>query len=500
MWDDMGFGYVWRQKSLDTVNPACFPMTMTSGTIFLPTRTIVLTSPNTSISSSTGISEASFEPACPSGSPVTYVLKGGGFPLPILNTDREVWRAWVTGSDGSFRASMFPLLYSISICMCTVWFLLLASYASRKKRPILLKLSLILSAVYCSVIFGLTIQNIKSQYYTGYLCTVKLADVFSRQSIVGICLGFNVILLFSCIQTTMGLFPRAKEKTLVLAIGGTIVATSQILWGISIFLSSDDSVLPAFVYLLQIAQAILYACCVIYYTVNKRQATLCKSLLPFTLLTLVVILIPIVLFIVDVNGWWIINWVDSVSWVSTLLSVITVWEWFQYVEEKFNQLEQSKVLGYQIFDDVYELSSLPDSDQSANGDQSSLKDGQCANERTNTFSQLMKTPTPSPEFFKNHPVFLTLTQPILWFSERVTTYFVTPSSTPQYDPEREMIKLEMKRAEQREQMAAERHFHPIRKSKARQSCDMHEIERLVEANSSSDQQTSPEPRSSRHET
>lgn len=488
MWDDMGFGYVWRQKSPDTVNPACFPMTLTSGTIFLPTKTIVLTTSNSSIASSSGVSEVSFQPACPSGSPVTYVLKGGGFPLPILTTDRDVWKTWVTGTDGSFRASMFPLLYSISICMCTVWILLFASCASRKKRPILLKLSLVLSAVYCSVIFGLTIQNIKSQYYTGYLCTVRLADVFSRQSIVGICLGFNVVLLFSCIQTTMGLFPRAKEKTLVLAIGGILVATSQILWGVSIFLSNDDSVLPAFVYLLQIAQAILYACCVIYYVVNKRQATLCKSLLPFTFLTLVAVLIPIVLFIVDVNGWWIINWVDSVSWVSTLLSVITVWEWYQYVEEKFNQLEQSKVLGYQIFDEAYELSSLPDSDQSAKGDNSSLKDGQYTKTAINTFSHIMKTPTPSPEFFKNHPVLLTLTQPIMWFSERVTAYFVTPSSTPQYDPEREMIKMEMKRAEQREQMAAERHFHPMRKSKSRHVTDSSETELAEETSNQNDQQ------------
>lgn len=335
---------IWRDGRKSKTYPACKPLTLSEGSFVYKSKTVHF---------GKNMSAATFTPLCKNGRPITVIDKIPKFD--ILTSIRDEWKEWVHHTDdGGFHSSLSPLLYSLSSSTVICVLLNLVIFDG-PRRPFLQKFSISLSSIYLLTTFIFATCKLQSQYYSGYQDGISLRYELETLTALNILhVIFDTILLAMEVQTLMSLFPRQKEKRLIFWVGGTLIIISQVLWSVSVFDPNSNmgsSPLPAFVYLFQISISVLYAGCVIYYTVTKYKSALHRRLIFFTLVSHLASFAPIALFIVDVGGWWVVEWTDSVSWLTSILSIITVWEWARRVEVRERHREKTRVLGRQVFED-----------------------------------------------------------------------------------------------------------------------------------------------------
>lgn len=335
---------IWRDPSTSysTIH-ACQPVTISSGTLLVGTRTILVSPENTH--------PIVFHPMCIDGRPV---LNAG--PLPPLNmsivpSQQQSWSNWVQG-DGQFNTSVVPLMYAIAASSATCWLVTIAVLGFQRKRPLLYKLVLLCSSIFLLLVLTTSTDELSNQFHQGFLDSTRLRHCLSISRKLNIMnLTFNTIVYLGQVQSAMRLFNRQKEKRLLLWLGGSVTIIAQTIWGVSVFHpNAKVTSLPAFAYLFQIAMSVLYIGCVSYYIITKRAFTLCPSVMFFTLLEFSAACSSIVLFIIDLASIWIIQWSDSMSWVTSVLSIVTVWELADKVYALERRYEKNGVLGRQTFD------------------------------------------------------------------------------------------------------------------------------------------------------
>lgn len=334
---------IWRDGRASTTHPACRPMTLSSGTIYLGTHTVTVRNNRS----------ATFTPLCKEGRPVTVVDNLPG--IKVLTTIRDEWTDWIKNTDeGGFHSSLSPILYSLSSSTVICVLLNLVIFDG-PRRPFLQKFSITLSSVYLLTAFIFATRKLELQYNEGFQEGNSLRYELETSTAINILhVIFDTILLSMEVQTLMSLFPRQKEKRLIFWIGGALIVVSQVLWSVSVFdpnSNRKESALPAFVYLFQISISIMYFGCVVYYAVTKHRSAFHRSLMFFSFVSMLASVAPIALFIVDVGGWWVVEWTDSVSWLTSILSIVTVWEWARRVESRERHREKDRVLGRQIYED-----------------------------------------------------------------------------------------------------------------------------------------------------
>ncbi|KAF5095755.1 hypothetical protein D0Z00_003027 [Geotrichum galactomycetum] len=264
------------------------------------------------------------------------------------------WKDWIS-DGGRFAKSVVPLMYSIAASFAMCWLLLLIVMGFQTHRPVLYRLSLLCCSIYLLVVLINFTKIFNDQFDRGYLDALEARHIvkFKRKLHI-LNLAFNTLIYFAQVQVAMSLFNRQKEKRMVLWLGGSLTIVAQTIYGISVFHpASILTSLSTFAYLFQIALGVLYSCCVFYYAITNRQSSLMHnpSMLFLTVLALLAAMSPIILFIVDLVNVWIFEWTDALSWVTSMLAIVTVREWADrvYIEEKIR--EKNGVLGRQVFED-----------------------------------------------------------------------------------------------------------------------------------------------------
>lgn len=341
---------IWRTPvSTYTTIPACFPITMHSGTFYIGTETIVISAQNTA--------PAVFHPLCISGRPVL-----GNFPFPNTNislvpSQREDWNNWISNA-GKFHTSIVPLMYSIAASSATCWLITLIVLGFQRKRSLLYKLCLICSSIFLLVVLLQATSVLSRQFSEGYLDAAEVREALrSSTKINSLNLAFNTVLYLGQVQAAMYLFTRQKEKRMVFWLGGSLTIIAQTIWGVSVFHPNPgESSLPAFAYLFQIAMCVLYVCCVLYFAITNHSITLHPSLIILTLLAFIAACSTIIVFVIDLVDVWIVEWTDSMNWVTSLLSIVLVWEWADRVYTMERRNEKDGVLGRQLFESDLMLS------------------------------------------------------------------------------------------------------------------------------------------------
>jgi hypothetical protein len=275
--------------------------------------------------------------------------------ISVLTSTRDEWRDWIKNTDeGGFHSSLSPLLYSLSSSTVICVLLNLVIFDG-PRRPFLQKFSITLSSAYLLTAFIFATRKLELQYNEGFQEGNLLRYELETSKAINILhVIFDTILLSMEVQTLMSLFPRQKEKRLIFWVGGALIVVSQVLWSVSVFDPSSnrtENALPAFVYLFQISISIMYFGCVVYYAVTKHRSAFNRNLIFFSFVSMLASVAPIALFIVDVGGWWVVEWTDSVSWLTSILSIVTVWEWARRVESRERHREKDRVLGRQIYED-----------------------------------------------------------------------------------------------------------------------------------------------------
>lgn len=118
----------------------------------------------------------------------------------------------------------------------------------------------------------------------------------------------------------------------------------------------------------------MYLCCAVFFAITAHLYALHPSLLLVTLLALLAASSTIILFIVDLANIWVIEWADSLSWITTVFSIVMVREWADRVYTMQRRHEKTGVLGRQLFEDEVVKSFFSQKDPSLassnNGDPS----------------------------------------------------------------------------------------------------------------------------------
>lgn len=366
---------IWREPvTTHTTIQACQPIFLKAGTIVVASTTIKVPE------RADGQPPIQFQPFCINGRPVLGTVPRLPDQLArkdsIVSDHSQAWENWVATSEGKFATSIIPVMYSLAASAVTCWILTLVVLGFRYKRTLLYKLALMCSSVYLLVIMIRSTSIVREQFHHGYLDSMELRHILRTSKKINILnLTFNTILYLGQVQTAMYLFSRQMEKRLVLWIGCSLTIIAQTIWGVSVLhpaLSLNS--LPAFSYLFQIALSVMYLCCAVFFAITAHLYALHPSLLLVTLLALLAASSTIILFIVDLANIWVIEWADSLSWITTVFSIVMVREWADRVYTMQRRHEKTGVLGRQLFEDEVVKSFFSQKDPSLassnNGDPS----------------------------------------------------------------------------------------------------------------------------------
>lgn len=393
---------VWRDPVYPSDHPGCVPIIITEGAVDLGTTTITLQG-----------MIATFTPACYHGHPVAAV-DSSAMHYPLFNQIQEGWNQWIDTHQGKFGNSTIPLTYSMLISMVVAWIVVLililgenshgfrapvesnsgsekttepyktsiqsdgssGDFEEEKKesrmkllwmisfvmphkrprRPLLLRLGVLAGTIYLTIILAHSTQLINEQYNKGYLDRSELVEQLSSYVYLAVLeLVFYFIMLLAQVQVVMRVFSRRMEQRMIFWLGGTMSVVCQVLNGIT---SIDMALqyqfsgsLPAFQYLFQVAIQIMYACSMVYYLITNSRSTMCMEMVPMTLIAILASCSPVVLFVVDVANAWLVEWSDSLTWISTLLAIVCAWEWIDRVERLERHHEKEGFLGRQLQED-----------------------------------------------------------------------------------------------------------------------------------------------------
>ena len=185
----------------------------------------------------------------------------------------------------------------------------------------------------------------------------------------------DLFLWLAQVQTLIRLFPREREKVIIKWAGFCLILLDTIFSILQTFVSplshDPDSFLdaiPALSYLFQIALSLLYASCVLYYSVAKRRYSYFypplfsrsppgskqyggRSIILVAALSIASVLTPTVFFVLDIAQKDLAGWGDYVRWVGAASASAVVWEWVDRIEGLEREECKAGVLGREVFDE-----------------------------------------------------------------------------------------------------------------------------------------------------
>ena len=350
-------------EELDTINPdPCLPITITTElTITLPYPSTILV-PHT----------VTYTPSCSGTLPIST---GGGTNKTPTNSAPDSSNSESAASPlrDPFYASTIPMAYSIAMTVVLSYVLLFLLFLSTP-RPWLQKVATLTVVVCLTLALAETTRILALEYsLMGETWTADTENGTAKQIREKVVSGIEMrvgriisdtFLWLAQVQTLIRLFPRHREKIIIKWAGFALIVLDTIFSILVHFLSpttimSPESFLdaiPALSYLFQIALSLLYAACVVYYSLSSRIRRFAyyhpkaPSNILIAILSLVAVLIPMVFFCLDIGQKDLAAWGDYVRWVGAAAASVVVWEWVDRIERLEREERREGVLGREIFD------------------------------------------------------------------------------------------------------------------------------------------------------
>jgi hypothetical protein len=230
-------------------------------------------------------------------------------------------------------------------------------------RPWLQKVAALTVAISLTIATVSTFQVAERQYDIGYMDAGALRDeVVGGVELRIVRVISDTFLWLAQVQTLIRLFPRHKEKVIIKWTGFALIILDTVFSILNSFVANVNpnsarkviAAVPALSYLFALALSILYAACVLYYSLSKRRFAFfhhkMRNIGLVALLALAAILIPVVFFILDVSKPNITGWGDYVRWVGAAAASVVVWEWVERIEALERDERKDGILGREIFD------------------------------------------------------------------------------------------------------------------------------------------------------
>lgn len=238
-----------------------------------------------------------------------------------------------------------------------------ASVVGVGRRPWLQKIATVTVAISLTIATADTFRVAQEQYNLGYTDAGLLVDDVVRSLEIRIVrLISDTFLWLAQVQTLIRLFPRHKEKVTIKWLGFALVSLDTIFSILDDFVNqsvrtrprSFQDAIPALAYLFELAISLIYASCVIYYSLSKRRFAFwhnrMRNICLVALLSLIAVLIPVVFFVLDVSKPDVAGWGDYIRWVGAAAASVVVWEWVERIEALERDERKDGILGREIFD------------------------------------------------------------------------------------------------------------------------------------------------------
>ncbi|KAJ4857315.1 palH/RIM21 domain-containing protein [Trichoderma breve] len=293
-----------------------------------------------------------------------------------------------------FYASSFPICYALAATTVTAYMLVIMLFITPRSffdsgvvylgrpnsftnsssggvniggRPWLQKLAALTVAISLTIATADTFRIAKIQYIWGVQnAKVLQNEVMGSTELKAIRIVSDTFLWLAQAQTLIRLFPRHREKIIIMWAAFFLISLDVIFSALNSFLYSDpDSIgnsmpksfahpIPALSYLFQLALGVLYAAWVVYYAIMKKRYAfyhpLMKNMVLVASISLGAILIPVVFFILDISKPEFTGWGDYVRWVGAAAASVVVWEWVERIEALEREEKKDGILGREVFD------------------------------------------------------------------------------------------------------------------------------------------------------
>lgn len=272
-----------------------------------------------------------------------------------------------------FYASTIPMAYSIAMTITLSYILLFLLFLSTP-RPWLQKVATLTVVICLTLALAETTKILALEYsLMGESWTADTESGSARKIREKVVAGIEMrvgriisdaFLWLAQVQTLIRLFPRHREKIVIKWAGFALIVLDTIFSTLVHFLSpttfmSAESFLdaiPALSYLFEIALSLLYASCVVYYSLSSRIRRFAyyhpkaPSNILLAILSLTAVLIPMIFFCLDISQRNLAAWGDYVRWVGAAAASVVVWEWVDRIERLEREERREGVLGREILD------------------------------------------------------------------------------------------------------------------------------------------------------
>ncbi|ONH65444.1 pH-response regulator protein palH/RIM21, partial [Cyberlindnera fabianii] len=302
------------------------------------------------------LTDVFYEPLCYNDGPVLSTFKYVGVDqLPYAASQ---WSQYISTETGSFKYSIYPLIYSLTVSTVMCIFLTVIVFTNHTQNPSwLLRAESALASTNLGILFVRAIVFLDKQHDLGYSSGEKLLESLQSDNVFST-IDFIVVLMaqFAQVQVIIRLFSRVKEKRVSFIIGGFLSICAQVIWGVSTFskfdidTDSDFSILPAFTYLLRIALAMMYCGLIIIYGFGRRSFIFQKDIMLLTILTFLVINLQFAFFITDISNVWVSELSEIFNTTIYVSVTVIPWEWINRVHalERYQQTEAAFRIGSRI--------------------------------------------------------------------------------------------------------------------------------------------------------
>ena len=248
------------------------------------------------------------------------------------------------------------------------------------RRPLLQKIATVTVAISLTIATSDTFNVASDQYHKGYTNANEIVeDVVNSLEIRIIRVISDTFLWLAQVQTLIRLFPRHKEKVTIKWLGFAMVSFDTIFSILDSFVSQNtrtrprsfEDAIPALNYLFELSISLIYASCVVYYSLSKRRFAFwhpkMRNVCLVALVSYVSILIPVVFFVLDISLPRLAGWGEYIRWVGAAAASVVVWEWVERIEALERDERKDGILGREIFDGDEMLDITPSEDADWNG-------------------------------------------------------------------------------------------------------------------------------------
>ena len=231
------------------------------------------------------------------------------------------------------------------------------------RRPLLQKIATVTVAISLTIASSDTFNVAATQYHQGYSNANDIVEeVVNSLEIRIIRVISDTFLWLAQVQTLIRLFPRHKEKVTIKWLGFAMVSFDTIFSILDSFVSDDSrtrprsfsDAIPALNYLFELSISLIYASCVVYYSLSKRRFAFwhpkMRNVCLVALVSYISILIPVVFFVLDISLPRLAGWGEYIRWVGAAAASVVVWEWVERIEALERDERKDGILGREIFD------------------------------------------------------------------------------------------------------------------------------------------------------